>query len=299
MTAARDCERLREQWSVARLPSPGAKAHLATCESCQRWVAEQERLRAAFRGSVPRMPAAFAERLWSRLNRVYAARLSSPLGPVTVAFRDEGVVFVLPGRAEEAERYAEERGLGQPSWIEGQGPRWMRRVARRLEGEDVAVPIDWSGVRPFQRAVLEAAARIPRGQVRPYQWVAAQIGRETAARAVGAALADNPLPLIVPCHRVVRADGRLGRYRFGTEAKRRLLAAEGLDVDRLEADARAGVRFLGSDSTRVVCWPTCRQARRIQAAHRVPFRSAEEAARAGYRPCRVCRPPVPVQPLPR
>ena len=66
-------------------------------------------------------------------------------------------------------------------------------------------------------------------------------------------------------------------------------AAEGLDPDRLESEARAGVRYVGSDTTRVVCLPTCHNARRITPPHRVPFRSMRQATAAGYRPCQVCR----------
>ena len=81
---------------------------------------------------------------------------------------------------------------------------------------------------------------------------------------MGNALAANPVPLVVPCHRVVRADGRFGRYSLGADAnKRRLLEAEGLDVADYEALAARGVRYLGSDSTGIYCHPTCRHARRI------------------------------------
>src|SRR5439155_456458 len=75
------------------------------------------------------------------------------------------------------------------------------------------VSVDLSTVPDFQRRVLEAARQIPFGEARPYAWVAAQIGRPRAVRAVGTALARNPVPLIVPCHRVWRSDGGLGPVR--------------------------------------------------------------------------------------
>jgi methylphosphotriester-DNA--protein-cysteine methyltransferase len=97
--------------------------------------------------------------------------------------------------------------------------------------------------------------------------------------------------LIVPCHRVVRTDGTIGQYSLGgPQNKRTILAAEGLDPDAMESAARSGIRYLGSDTTHVVCLPSCQHARRITPQHRVPFRSLEAAAGAGYRPCRVCRP---------
>lgn len=83
---------------------------------------------------------------------------------------------------------------------------------------------------------------------------------------------------------------RAGEYVFGRDAKRAVLAAEGVDVEGLEQLARSGMHYYGSDTTRVYCFPTCRNARRITARHRVPFSSTRQAAAAGYRPCRVCRP---------
>jgi hypothetical protein len=99
------------------------------------------------------------------------------------------------------------------------------------------------------------------------------------------------VPLIVPCHRVVRTDGTIGQYSLGGPGnKRTILAAEGLDPDAMESAARSGTRYLGSDTTHVVCLPTCYHARRIAPEHRVPFRSFVAASAAGYRPCRDCRP---------
>jgi O-6-methylguanine DNA methyltransferase len=139
--------------------------------------------------------------------------------------------------------------------------------------------------------VLRKTAEIPRGEVRPYGWVAAEIGRPGAVRAVGSALAGNPVPLIVPCHRVVRSDGVLGQYSLGGAAnKPRLLAGEGVDVERLRALSRRGIRYLGSATTRIFCHPTCRHARRITARHRVELASIGDAESRGFRPCRDCRP---------
>jgi hypothetical protein len=107
---------------------------------------------------------------------------------------------------------------------------------------------------------------------------------------VGTALAHNPVPR-VPCHRVVRSDGMIGNYSMGgPSGKRRVLAAEGLDPQRLEADAAAGRRWTGSDTTHIVCHPTCRDARRVTDRHRVHFPALAAAAQAGYRPCMPCRP---------
>jgi O-6-methylguanine DNA methyltransferase len=101
-------------------------------------------------------------------------------------------------------------------------------MRRHLAGNASApLRFDLSAVSPFGRAVLTKALEIPRGEVRPYSWIAREIGRPLAVRAVGSALARNPIPLLIPCHRVVRNDGTAGQYIFGTAAKRALLSAEG------------------------------------------------------------------------
>ena len=86
--------------------------------------------------------------------------------------------------------------------------------------------VDLSSVSEFSRSVLEATAEIPYGQVRSYKWIAEKIGQPKAARAVGGALGRNPVPLVVPCHRIVRSDGSLGGFASGPEFKRWLLAKE-------------------------------------------------------------------------
>jgi methylated-DNA-[protein]-cysteine S-methyltransferase len=85
---------------------------------------------------------------------------------------------------------------------------------------------------PFQQRVLRAEHGVPRGRVTTYSKVAAHLGSPRAARAVGNALANNPFPLIIPCHRAVRADGSLSGYQGGTAMKRALLEMEGLSFDR-------------------------------------------------------------------
>jgi methylated-DNA-[protein]-cysteine S-methyltransferase len=89
------------------------------------------------------------------------------------------------------------------------------------------LPLDWTLVGPFGREVLGQTAAIPYGEVKTYGEVAQAIGRPRAARATGNALGANPMPIVVPCHRVVRAGGKMGHYTGGAERKRRLLALEG------------------------------------------------------------------------
>lgn len=86
--------------------------------------------------------------------------------------------------------------------------------------------LDLSSATPFQRKVWEAARLIPYGETRSYRWISVQIGQPKAVRAVGQALGRNPLPVIIPCHRVIAGDGRLCGFSCGLEMKRALLRLE-------------------------------------------------------------------------
>jgi O-6-methylguanine DNA methyltransferase len=221
------------------------------------------------------------------------ARFDAPIGSLVVAWNGLGVsaVEAAPDDATfEANHLAR---TGRRAIRAEVLPATLgRAIARRLAGDRrVRIDLDLRGHSDFERDVWQKALEIPRGEVRPYGWIAAEIGRPRAVRAVGTALGHNPVPLIVPCHRVVRTDGSIGQYSLGGPAnKRTILAAEGLDPDAMESAARSGMRYLGSDTTHIVCLPTCRHAKRIMPRHRVPFRSLHSAAGAGYRPCRDCRP---------
>jgi O-6-methylguanine DNA methyltransferase len=219
--------------------------------------------------------------------------LDTPLGVVYVAYTGAGISAVIQADSPATfERMYRER-FGRVVRRVREPPEGLARaVRRRLLGERGQAPhFDLRGVSDFERAVLLKALEIPRGEVRPYAWIAREIGRPKAVRAVGNALAENPIPLLIPCHRVVNSDGRLGRYSMGgPEAKRTVLAAEGVALATLEAHARAGVRFYGSDTTHIFCFPTCRHARRVSDSHLVLFSSEADAEAAGYRPCKVCRP---------
>jgi methylated-DNA-[protein]-cysteine S-methyltransferase len=102
------------------------------------------------------------------------------------------------------------------------------RLERYFQGERVALdfPVELVGIGPFHRRVLLAARQIPYGETRPYGWLARRAGRPSAARAVGQAMARNPVPLVIPCHRVVGADGGLVGFGGGVGLKRRLLELE-------------------------------------------------------------------------
>ncbi len=177
-------------------------------------------------------------------------------------------------------------GYGRGRDVAAGGGRRFVAQARRELGEYLAgrrtfftVPVDLAGVGEFQGQVLAAARRIPFGQVASYADLARGIGHPRAARAVGNALGANPVPVIVPCHRVIRGDGSWGHYAFGGELKTRLL--------RLE---RTTPVLVGCTSTRIVCRHGCAHEQRIGEDRRVVFASVADAASVGYRPCKVCRP---------
>lgn len=211
----------------------------------------------------------------------------SPLGEVYVGVGPEGVRLLRRGGSPE-EFARDYRGRFQRLLSEGTDDRTRKlaeRVARALAGERVEVPLDLSQTTQFQRRVLEVVRSIPRGQVRPYVWVAREAGSPRASRAVGGVMASNPVPLIIPCHRVVRNDGATGGYAFGPPAKVALLEDEGVCPEEL-----ANAPYVATPTTGIVCHATCRNARRIRPENRRHFRSVGEAVEAGYRPCRVCRP---------
>jgi O-6-methylguanine DNA methyltransferase len=226
--------------------------------------------------------------------RIFAGWLSAPsrIGEVFVAFTADGVQFVRPAASvrddPEAFAAAYRRRFARPLRAADRAPAGLLPVLRGRRSS--TLQLDLRGLSDFERDVLAATRSIPTGETRPYAWVAREVGRPRAVRAAAGVLARNPVPLLVPCHRVVRADGRLGEYMFGTAHKERLLRAEHADLDAVADYVRRGVHFLASDSTGIVCFPTCHNARRITRAHRHEFRSTGQALAAGYRPCRSCRP---------
>ncbi len=156
-----------------------------------------------------------------------AVAVRTPIGWVSVVAGREGVRRVLIGRRLE--------GGGS-----GEAARWAAEAARQI-GEYMAgrrrqfdVPLDLRGLSEFARRVLELCRQIPYGATASYGEIARKAGRAGAARAVGRVMARNPVPILVPCHRVVRADGALGGFGAGLAAKRELLALErrGLAAER-------------------------------------------------------------------
>jgi O-6-methylguanine DNA methyltransferase len=209
-----------------------------------------------------------ADRFW---------RLDSPVGTVYVAASPAGISMV--SRAKSAREF--ERNF----------ERLRRRPISAATSRPPAAVRDLRGLSEFERAVLLKALEIPGGEVRPYSWIAREIGHPEAVRAVGTALGKNPVPLLIPCHRVVRADGTLGQYSMGgSRVKRALLEVEGVEPATIEQLAARGIRYLGNEKSRAYCYPTCGGTHSLVRSNKVPFHSGREALAAGYHPCADCRP---------
>lgn len=152
--------------------------------------------------------------------------VSTGAGRLFAAFSDRGVSFVHPAESDDQFTSMFTARFGRIARQDD--PAEHLELVEALRCHEVEPPAcDLEKVTPFTRRVLEAASRIERGETRTYQWLATQIGMPRAARAVGNALGSNPVPILIPCHRVVRGDGSLGGYAFGSAMKRSLLAAEG------------------------------------------------------------------------
>jgi len=214
----------------------------------------------------------------------------SPLGTVAVAFNTEGLSSVDLADGDFSRRFTDRFGR---RLLRAEAPRtWGKYIPEAIEsGTPNRLPVDLRSVTTFQEEVLRVAARIPKGEVRPYAWLAHEVGRPGAVRAVGSTMARNPVPLVIPCHRVVRSDGQIGAYSLGgPNNKQDLLSNEGLEPDWLEELASKGVRLRANTSTGIYCHPTCHRIQRSKEDNVVDFASSDEAAKAGFRPCKVCRP---------
>jgi O-6-methylguanine DNA methyltransferase len=209
-----------------------------------------------------------AERLLGRL--AAPPDLSGLAGRFAIAASDQGVQRLVYGRGRDVATARGRRHL----------ERAREELADYLAGRRAffSVPIDLA-VPPFQAKVLAQAERVPFGEVTSYAELARRIGHPRAARAVGNALGANPVPIFVPCHRVVRGDGTWGHYAFGAALKTRLLALE-----------RTTPALVGCATTRIICRHGCPHEQRITEPNRIVFASVADAEEVGYRACRHCRP---------
>jgi O-6-methylguanine DNA methyltransferase len=228
-----------------------------------------------------RRPEARVGVISSPLGRLLVAE--GPRGLATLHFLDtmnvEPVLEVLRQRFDLVDN-------------EASAERVRREIERYLSGDLRSLdahPIDLTLVHSeFQRRVLERLRKIGPGAVITYNGLADAAGAPSAQRAVGHTMATNPVPIFVPCHRVIRSDGSVGNYGGGVQCKVRLLRTEGFDVGR---DLRLGRRsVLAHRATHIFCRPGCSAAERANHARMLIFADPDRAERAGFRPCRLCRP---------
>ncbi|HWP85737.1 MAG TPA: methylated-DNA--[protein]-cysteine S-methyltransferase [Terriglobia bacterium] len=161
------------------------------------------------------------------------ATVATRLGIFTIRCSERGIREVIFGPARKLSRPARHAAAaGKPNGNpNSQATKWALQAAQELneyaEGtrREFTVPLDMQGT-PFQKKVWKALQSIPYGQTRSYGEIARQVGHPRAARAIGMANHDNPVAVIVPCHRVIASDGSLGGYAGGLQRKSRLLRLE-------------------------------------------------------------------------
>lgn len=169
-------------------------------------------------------------------NKKYVSELfydcfDSPLGPLWLVAGKKGLSYLIRGKEEDVFLAEIKRRTGVfPQKKLNQMSRWRAALVRYFSGEAITFdgPFFFSEGTPFQQNVWQTLLKIPYGSVRSYQWVGDRLGLKRAGRAIGNACGKNPIPVIIPCHRVVRQNGTLGGYTGGIEIKKKLLALEGV-----------------------------------------------------------------------
>jgi methylated-DNA-[protein]-cysteine S-methyltransferase len=214
-----------------------AAAHTRSCAVCRAAAAGDRRLArtlARHRGSatdgLERARRRLARTLRER--RVFCRRIDGPFGAVYLGATARGLCRVS-FRSSEGEFLRElERADFLPDFEPARLDREARQVDAYLAGRlrRFRLPLDLRPVTPFQERVLRATLRVPFGRVASYGDIARRIGQPRATRAVGGALGRNPIAIVVPCHRVVAAGGRIGGYTGGLRIKRALMEIEGIGL---------------------------------------------------------------------
>ena len=238
-------------------------------------------------------------RVDSALKRIRRAEAAvgitkSPLGDLLVALSARGIVLnhYLGDRSDLAGTI--ERLRLQLDLIED--PRAIKEVGeeihRYVTGEATALRHDTDltlAASPFQQKVLRKLQEIPRGAVISYQALGAAAGAPKGARAVGNAMHNNPVPIYVPCHRVIASDGGLGGYGGGAARKLQLLRSEGFALS--DGDVKLpGSSVWGHKGSKIYCRINCATAARVDRGRILFFAAPKVARQAGLRPCKICRP---------
>lgn len=251
---------------------------------------KSERMDELLRRARNRFDSAF-----KRIRRPEAAVgvVNSPLGDLLVAMTDRGIVLAhyliddgdLAATLDKTRRQLDL--VEDHRAVNAVGAEIRRYLA---EGRALRRNIDLRlAVSPFQDKVLRKLQEVPRGAVVSYQALGAAAGAPKGARAVGNAMHNNPVPIYVPCHRVIASNGGLGGYGGGLSRKLRLLRSEGFSL--VDGSLRLpDCAVWGHGATRIYCRMACRTAARVDRSRILWFADPECARNAGLRPCKICRP---------
>ncbi len=169
------------------------------------------------RGTSQSLPIAFIGKVETPVGRLWIA--TTEQGVLTVDWAESAAAFCAYLRKRFRRACLED--ASKVAAVAHQLQEYFNRERRQFD-----LPIDWSGLRPFQRQVLQATLTIPYGATRTYLDLARQIGRPRATRAVGRAEASNPIPIIIPCHRVIGSDGKMHGYGGGEGIKTKVFLLE-------------------------------------------------------------------------
>lgn len=269
-------------------------AHIVECTQCRKDLQMIQNMSTIAHELVVSAPVTLLARVREAVSDGYGV-VETDFGQAWIGFNRNGISMVQLNLADSQsfERLYESR-LGRRPVLGPVPDAYTRAVRKALLGQKLskAPPISLDGLSAFEQDVLRQLARIPLGEVRPYAWLAREAGNPKAVRAVGTIMARNPVPFLLPCHRIVPSGGGIGNYGFGPEMKRTLLEREGVSVKELDTLERQKIRFTGSRTTGIFCYPTCHDARRINRENQVRFADGREAVAKGYRPCKHCKPLV-------
>jgi methylated-DNA-[protein]-cysteine S-methyltransferase len=284
--------------------------HTRACGSCRRDLQQYQNVERVV-ASLRHAPLVEADPMLSRLEleakladlrtRVMTyRRFASPIGPILIARTEVGVSlieYLEPGQEVDASTLAR-YGVVDAREDGAEVDALYRDLVDYLEGRRSRLdwPIDLRSVKEgFKRRVLEATTRLPYGAVASYSGIARDIGAPKAVRAVAQALRHNPIPIAIPCHRVIGSSGALIGYAGDKVAlKRQLLSIEGVHSNQaahdFHIDRRSMYHRYHADSE--YCLPTCGSLLSMPFAEVTLFASRDRAEAVGLRPCSSCRPDV-------
>ena len=220
-------------------------AHLQSCAHCQELYKEFEGVAYCLSClPVVEPPLSLVPKIMDHIKQTCPRRsdpdavttFDSPLGTIYVAFRESGITGVTISRGEPFEAAITSLAARlRRHLVPRPAPQWLLDELKTFFAtwRTDRIKVDISDLSEFEQSVLRKAAEIPVGEVRSYGWIAKEIGHPKSARAVGQVMANNPLPLLFPCHRVVAADGALHQYGYGIEMKAQILKMEGCKTVRL------------------------------------------------------------------